>query len=59
MYPDFTVVKMPKDMCLRIDEILYNAPCLLLKSYNLSGGETHTLITGGGACLTLRGVAGA
>lgn len=33
---------MPKEVCLRIDEILDEAPCLLLKSYNLTGEKMHT-----------------
>jgi len=36
----------------------YEAPRLLLKSRNLPGEKTRTLTAGGGAYLTLRGVAG-
>ena len=35
LYPNFRVVTIPKELYLRIDEILHEAPGLLLKSYTL------------------------
>lgn len=43
MYPNFRVVQMPEEVCLRTDETLCEAPRVLqsLKSYSLTGGKAY------------------
>lgn len=44
MYFDFRVVKMLKEVCFRIDEILDEVSCFFLKSYNFIGEKMYIYI---------------